>query len=268
MPPLIQPFRPSTHHRASSAATAAIAGVLLWSCAAPCAFAEDAISPDRPDFTNGPDVMAPGRLQLETSGAWQRDASSRLRSTPTLLRLGLSHDVELRLETDGALRQSGTAASGRGDVAVGFKWQLQEGDGAQPGLGWLVSVQTPTGSGPFKGQGLRPAVNFLAQWSLPAGLSLGTMAGAFVERNDEGRRYTAALASASLGFPLGDKLHGFAELAAQQLAAGRNGGDVVTAGSGLAWQLTEDAQLDAAVFRGLNRRTPDWIWTLGLSLRF
>ena len=94
------------------------------------------------------------------------------------------------------------------------------------------------------------------------------MAGAFVDRNDADQRYTAALMSASVGVPLGEKLHGFAEVAGQQIASARNGGNVVTAGTGLAWQLTSDAQLDAAVFRGLNHNTPDRAWTVGLSLRF
>lgn len=232
------------------------------------AHADDAISPDRPDFTNGPDVMAVGRFQIETGGAWKKDGGTRLRSTPTLLRLGMGHELELRLETEGVLRQTHPGASGRGDLAVGFKWQMQDGDGARPGLGWLFAVQTPTGSGAFKGHGPRPALSLLAQWELPGGYALGTMAGAFVDRNDADQRYTAALASASLGIPLGGKLHGFAEIAGQQLASSRNGGNVVTAGTGLAWQLTNDAQLDAAVFRGLNRHTPDWASTVGLSLRF
>lgn len=232
------------------------------------AHAEDAISPDRPDFTNGPDVMAAGRLQLETSGAWQREASMRLRSTPTLLRLGVGHDLELRLATDGALQQRPPRVSGRGDLAVGLKGQLQDGDDTRPGLGWLLEVQTPTGSGPFKGQGLRPALSLLAQWQLPAGYSLGTMAGLVTGRNDAGQRYTAAVLSASLGIPLGDRLRGFAEIAGQQLASRRNGGKVVMAGTGLAWQLSPDAEIDAAAFRGLNHDTPDWVGTLGLSLRF
>jgi hypothetical protein len=244
----------------------ALPSMLLCACMA--AQADDAISPDRPDFTNGPDVVAMGRFQIETSGAWQRDGSTRLRSTPTLLRLGIGRDLELRLETDGLLRQRDPAARGRGDLATGFKWQLQDGDENRPGLGWLMEVKTPTGSGDFKGRGVRPALSFLAQWELPAGWSLGTMAGVVTDRNDADRRYTAGVLSASLGIPVSDKLHGFAEVAGQQLASRRNGGNVVTLGTGLAWQVTDDAQLDSAVFRGLNRDTPDWAWTVGLSLRF
>jgi hypothetical protein len=241
---------------------------MVLCCACWAAHADDAISPDRPDFTNGPDVLAAGRVQLETSGAWQRDGAGRLRSTPTLLRLGVGHDLELRLDTQGALRQRDPRASGRADLGLGFKWQLQDGDGERPGLGWLFEVMTPSGSGPFKGQGLRPALSFLAQCELPAGWSLGTMAGLFVEHNDAGQRYTAGLLSASLGIPLGERLHGFAEIAGQQLTSVRNGGNVVTAGTGVAWQVSNDTQLDGAVFRGLNRHTPDWAWTVGLSLRF
>ena len=236
------------------------------------AHADDAISPDRPDFTNGPDVMAKGRFQVETSGAWQRDKvdgqTTRLRATPTLLRLGLGNDLELRLDTSGWQHQSNPSATGRGDFGLGAKWQLQDGDESKPGLGLLLDVLTPSGSGVFKGHGLRPALSFLAQWQLSKGYSIGTMTGLLVERNDADQRYTGALASASLGIPLGEKLHAFAELAAQQIASSRNGGNVVTAGTGVAWQLTDDAQLDTAVFRGVNRNTPDWAWTVGLSLRF
>ncbi|KQV48229.1 hypothetical protein ASC95_19960 [Pelomonas sp. Root1217] len=239
--------------------------LLLAACAAAHA---DAISPDRPDFTNGPDVVAAGRFQVESSGAWQRDASTRLRSTPTLLRLGVGHELELRLDSDGALRQRNPDASGRGDLGLGFKWQLQDGDEGKPGLGVLVDVKTPSGSGVFKGHGLRPGLSFLAQWELPSGYSFGAMAGVVTDRNDTDQRYTAALLSASLGIPVSEKLHGFAEIAGQQLASARNGGNVITAGTGLAWQVSNDAQLDAAVFRGLNHNTPDWAWTVGLSLRF
>ncbi|MBI3347968.1 MAG: transporter [Burkholderiales bacterium] len=243
---------------------------LLSACMA--AQADDAISPDRPDFTNGPDVLAAGRFQIETSGAWQRDkadgATTRLRSTPTLLRLGVGHDLELRLDSTGALRQREPDASGRGDLGLGFKWLMQDGDENRPGLALLFDLQTPTGSGPFKGRGLRPSLNFLAQWQLPAGYTLGTMAGLITARNDADQRYTAGVLSASLGIPLGETLHGFAEIAGQQLASARNGGNVVTAGTGVAWQVTNDVQLDTAVFRGLNRTTPDWAWTVGLSLRF
>lgn len=232
------------------------------------AHADGAIAPDRPDFTNGPDVLPAGRLQLETSGAWQREGATRLRSTPTLLRLGVGQGLELRLETDGALRQREPTASGRGDLSLGAKWQWQDGDEGRPGLGWLLAAESPSGSGDFKGRGWRPALSLLAQWELPAGYSVGAMAGLTMDRNDADRRFPAAVLSASFGFPVAEGVRGFAEVAGQQLASARHGGRVVTAGTGLAWQWRYDVQLDTAVFRGLTRTTPDWAWTLGLSLRF
>lgn len=247
----------------------------LFTLAPTGAHADDAISTDRPDFTESPEVLDAGRFQLETSGAWQRQKTggltTRLRSTPTLVRLGLGHDLELRLETDGWLRQSGDAqptTSGRADASVGVKWQFDEGGDGRPALAWLLHLDTPSGSGAFKGHGLRPSLRLAAEWELPAGLSLGAMAGVLTDRNEDDRRYTAGVASASLSIPLAESLRTFAELAAQQIASDRNGGKVLTAGTGLAWQLSRDVQADVAVFRGLNRNTPDWAWTVGLSLRF
>lgn len=248
--------------------------LMLFGLAGP-ALAEDAISTDRPDFTESPEVLDAGRFQLETSGAWQKQKSggqtTRLRSTPTLLRLGVGHDLELRLETEGALRQTGTSqpsGSGRGDASLGVKWQVSEGGDGRPTLAWLLHVDTPSGSGDFKGHGLRPSVRIAAEWELPAGLSLGVMGGVLTDRNADDQRYTAALASASLAIPLNETLRTFVELAAEQLASSRDGGKVLTAGTGLAWLLSRNAQLDVALTRGLNRNTPDWSGTVGLSLRF
>lgn len=228
------------------------------------ALADEGISPDRPDFTNGPEVIAAGRLQLETSGAWQRDGATRQRATPTLLRLGLGHALELRLESEGLLRQRAPLARGRGDMSVGLKWKQSDASDDGPALGWLLQLATPTGSGDFKGRGMRPAAALLAAWELPRGYSLGTMAGLVSDRDESGRRYTGAMLSASLGLPLG----GFVEAAAQRLAPARHGGNVVTLGTGLTWQLGSNARLDAAIFRGLSRPAPDWAGTVGVSLRF
>ena len=241
------------------------------------ACAEGGIATDRPDFTESPEVVAAGTFQIETSVAWQRDkaggTTTRLRSTPTLLRLGIGHELELRLETDGWLHQSdGTAPAirGRADTAVGVKWQVWDAEetGGQPSLGWLLHVDTPSGSGPFKGQGLRPSLRLAVEWALPAGWSLGTMAGIFTSRDDNNQRYSAAVASASLAIPINESWHTFAELGVPQWAGARHGGKVVTLNTGLAYLVSPDLQLDAAVFRGVNKNAPDWAWTVGVSARF
>lgn len=242
--------------------------------------AEEAIATDRPDFVESSKVVGKGRIQLETSFALERDARDgnrdRTYTTPTLLRLGVSDSLELRLETDGIVRlrrdDAGVRTSQRGyaDASFGLKWHAQDGDEAthRPGIAWLMHVDADTGSRAFRGHGLRPSLRMVAEWELPSGYSVGVMPGVSMERNDIGRRYAAGILAAVVGKTLTERSRGFVELAGQQFASAENGGNLVTLDVGFAYLLTDSVQIDTAVSRGLNNRTPDRGWTLGLSVRF
>lgn len=242
--------------------------------------AEEPIATDRPDVVESSDVVGRGRFQIETSLAFERDKSgdirSRVRSTPTLLRIGVNDTWELRLETDGRLRSTvddtagRTRDSGYADVALGFKWHMQDGDEAtgRPGIAWLVHIDVDSGSAPFRGQGLRPSVRMVAEWELPNDIAVGVMPGLFADRNTDGKRFVGGILAAVASKSLTERLRGFAEVAASQLASTRNGGNVVTFDAGLAYLLTKDMQLDVAVARGLTKSTPDFAWTVGWSARF
>jgi len=137
----------------------------LFAGAASSQAAEEAIATDRPDFVESSDVVGPGRFQIETSVAYERDeaegARTRLYSTPTLLRIGVSETIELRLETDGALRlrtrDAGVETKERGyaDLSIGAKWHMQDGDEAtgKPGIAWLLHADADSGSRAFRGKG-------------------------------------------------------------------------------------------------------------------
>ena len=106
----------------------------------PVGFAAEDLSTDRPDFVESSDVLDAGRFQLELGLSFERDREggvrSRGRSTPALLRIGLGHSLEARIETDGLLRASSTDSSthlgtrdhGAADVALGLKWHTSDGD--------------------------------------------------------------------------------------------------------------------------------------------
>ena len=254
---------------------------LLLALAGHLAQAGDAISSDRPDIADSPDVVGRGRLQLELglAGDTSKIEGQRLRSlsTPFLLRFGLSEDWELRLDGDG--RQSSHAsnapgATGWGDLGLGAKWHLNDGNGdgegskGMPALGLLGHLTFATGSGGFRGRGTRPELDLALGWELPQGFDLSVMPGLYRDRNDAGQSYTGGVLAVSLGKSFSERLQGFIELAGQKLAASKNGGKVLTLATGLTYQLTPDLQLDAAVFRGLNKQSPDWQWTTGLSTRF
>jgi hypothetical protein len=242
--------------------------------------AEDAIATDRPDFVESSDVVGKGRLQIETSVAVERDSRdgvrSRLYSTPTLLRMGVSETVELRLETDGLLDQrvdeAGVRTSERGvaDLSIGAKWHVQEGDeeGLRPGIAWLLHVDADSGSRAFRGQGWRPSLRLVAEWEFAGGYSAGVMPGLFIERNDLGERYVGGILAAVAGKSFTDQTRGFVELSGQQLASSKNGGNVVTFDLGLAYLVSRSMQVDTAVSWGLNKNTPDISWIAGFSVRF
>jgi hypothetical protein len=258
-----------------------VALALTALCLAPSVWAaEEPIVTDRPDFVESSDVVGKGRFQIETSLAFERNKvgglSTRTRSTPTLLRIGTGEDWELRLETDGKLRerqsQGGISSTERGwaDVALGVKWHQQDGDEAsgRPGMGWLFHVDLDSGSAAFKGQGLRPSLRFVAEWEMPGGWTAGVMPGVFWDRNDEGKRFAGGILAGVLGKSFNERTRGFVELSAQRITTQRNGGNVLSFDTGAAYLLTNDVQLDAALSRGLNKNTPDWSFTVGLSARY
>lgn len=241
---------------------------------------EEPIATDRPDFVESSDVVGKGRFQIETSLAWERDRAgsvkTRLASTPTLLRIGLGETWELRFETDGRLRlrteDSGMTTRERGwsDLSMGLKWHQRDGDeeAGTPGLGWLVHLDMDSGSGAFRGQGVRPSLRFVAEWEFAGGWSAGVMPGIYRDRDEDGRHFTGAILAAVVGKSLTEQLRGFVEVSGQQLASQRHGGSVVTLDAGLAYLLDRNLQVDVALSRGINKNAPDLAWTMGLSARF
>ena len=238
--------------------------------AAADAHAGDPIATDRPDFVESSNTVGQGRFQIETSVAWERDGDARLFSTPTLFRLGISPNWELRLESDGWMRASvdGDHGTGLADVAIGAKYHVAGSEDRGPSLGWLVHADLPSGAAGFRGHGVRPSLRFVAEWELEGGYSLGLMPGLAYQSDDTGRRYTAGIFGVVVGKSWNDRFRTFAELALPQIASGADGGTVATLDLGGAWLVNDDVQLDLAYSGGLNRYTPDHALTLGVSVRF
>lgn len=130
----------------------------------------DPIATDRPDFVESGQVVGKGRFQFETGLNYDRSKADGITakslSNSALLRFGFGETWEFRIETDGFIRAttSGLGVSnsqnGFGDTALGFKWQMQDGDDAsgRPAIAWLVHADMASGSKEFRGQGTRPSV--------------------------------------------------------------------------------------------------------------
>lgn len=260
---------------------------LLTSCSLSCllwaayglAQAEDVISTDRPGTTESSTVVAPGRFQVEWGYAQARESKdaprSRTHTTPLLLRIGLTERMELRVETDGPTREKtwgpdgAVTSKGTSDLALGLKWRMapsSDSDDA-PSTAWLFHVDAPTGSSPFREQGLRPSARYVAEWEWGA-WSLSAMPGLYISHNDNNQRYMGGMFAASLSRKVNDRTHAFVEISADQLASRKNGGNQVSVSAGVAYVLTPRVQVDLAVSKGLSEAAPKQQWTTGVSVLF
>ena len=240
---------------------------------------DDGIVTDRPDFVESSRVVGLDRLQVETSVLAERarpeGARVRTVSTPTLLRYGVNDTVELRLETDGRMIErmtpaggdGGATTSGHADTSLGVKWHVLDDAPGMPSVGVLLHADLPSGSPAFRGAGIRPSLRLAAEWELPAGMSVGVMPGAGVERSDAGARYRYGIFGVVVGKELAPALRGFVEVAAPRIARAADGGTVATFDAGGAWLVSPRWQVDAMMSFGLNRRTPDVALTAGLSFK-
>ncbi|MHA4870430.1 transporter [Duganella sp. PWIR1] len=240
---------------------------------------KDQIVTDRPDFVESSNVVGAGRFQIETSFALERDKANggkqRTYSTPTLLRFGLSDNWEARIETDGRMRVvtddpggGRQTDNGYADVSLGVKWHMADADGSLPSMGVLAHLDLDSGTAAFRAPGKGGSLRLAAEWELPGDLGLGVMPGLAWQRDDNGARYTSAIFGVVLGKEWNERFRSFIEYSAPQIARGRHGGTVTTFDVGAAYLLTDLVQVDSALSRGLNRNTPDWSWTVGLSIKF
>lgn len=249
------------------------AGSVLLSQAAVAGGTDDIVT-DRPDFVESSNVVGKGRVQVEASVAFERNDADgnrdRISTTPTLIRVGVTDTVELRVETDGrtVARSANGSVRGMSDLAIGAKWHLADANGNSPSLALLAHVDLASGSAAFRGDGRRPSLRVAAEWELPNEMSLGLMPGVIVDKDTEGRRFTAGIFGVVVGKSWTDKFRTFAEVSMPQIAGTSHGGVQTAIDIGAAYLISNQVQIDTAVARGLNNNTADLGWTFGLSVKF
>lgn len=273
-----------SHRPALSAARhgAMLTAPLLALCLPLGALAEEPLSTDRPDFVESSDVVGKGRYQFETGFATERNKADgvkeRVTSTPTMLRIGLNDTWEFRVASDGILRLRSedtatgitTRERGYGDLDLGVKWHTQDGNAetGAPAMAWLLHAEFETGSRAFRGDGVRPSLRVVAEWELPNDWSVGVMPGLFVDKNEDGDRYVGGIAAVTVGKSWTDRFKTFFELAGQQLASRKNGGNIATWDTGATYLITNDVQVDVSFSWAATKETPDFAWGVGLAVRF
>lgn len=213
-------------------------------------------------------------MQREDAG----DQRTRTVSAPTLLRLGVTDTLELRLESDTRMRtrdtnlatQATVYENGYADIAVGLKWQMRKADPEQgtPGIGWVLQAELPSGSRAFRDRGVRPAILGALQWELPGDTELSLNAGAKYDNDDTAGRFVSGTLGAGVSKGFTDRMSVAVEIVAEDIRRRKYGGTVVIADVAVMYLLTPSLQLDALVGHGLTSDAPKYVFTVGVSARF
>ncbi len=228
--------------------------------------AQAPIAPDRPDAAEGAAVVGRGVFQIEAGLATERErGGERSRSTPTMFRLGVSEEVELRLETEGWT--SAGKQRGMGDSALSAKWNFLDEDKSGVSMAVIGGVTFPSGAKAFRGEGSRPFLLLATEWELGKEWSLSVMPG-LVRDRDDGKSFSTGVLAISLDHGWTEQVHSFVELSSPRLASAEHGGNQLSINVGATYLVSKDWQVDAAVFHGLNQRTAQNFFTVGFSTRF
>jgi hypothetical protein len=225
---------------------------------------------DRPDFTESPTTVPPGRVMLETGYTNTRLGENKVHTIgEVLLRYGIVRNWELRIGLNSytiVKTEGEDDVEGLEDTSLGLKIRFLENKRAVPELACILSTGLPTGSSNFRISRWQPAAVLAAGWDVQSVFSIGVNLGFSSLVVDE-ERIDQVRGSLALGLPLGDRWSVFGEWFG--LSLDREGGsDLHYLDSGVTLLATPDLQFDFRVGYGLNGIDPDDFIGVGAVIRW
>jgi len=259
-----------------------LAAVALFALALPLAAQDfsglnEPINPDRPDFTEGTGLMAPGHFQVEGGYTYARTGSAKGSSLgEVLLRYGVDDRWEARLGLnsydwiDTGIRGE-NRISGFEDPFVEVKVRLNEADSNRrapsvPAMALLLQTTLPVGSRDLTSDKWQPSAILAFNWDFTDRLSLGANAGDSYAA-DGNERFNQLFFSLSAGYSINDRLSAFLEGYGFSKESA-DGSSTQYLDTGLAWLVSNDLSLDVRVGAGLDDPHPNWYAGMGASIRF
>ena len=234
---------------------------------------------DRPDFTEGPQTVQPGRVQAELGYTYTEDdeAGSEFEShslPELLLRVGLLDDLELRIAWAGYIREktdttsTNTDIDGVSDLSIGFKHSMYKQDQFWMDFSIIGEIEVPTGSNDITSDEVTPALKLL--WAKDLNDTFGIAGNVnFVSAVADGDRFFEIQSSETLGIGLSETVGFYLEHFGLYPAEST---DVSTTthfiNGGFTYLVHEDLQLDARVGRGLNDAADDLFAGAGVTVRY
>ena len=243
--------------------------ILAWhtnaaAAAEGCTQPSEHIETDRPDTTNSSVVVPVGSLQNENgANVSRRNGADIFDGTNSRWRLGIAPCFEVLIDLPnyvGTFR--GAGASGFGNVAPAFKWQISPVPGKFD-LSMTVGAGLPTGALAIAGPGVQPYLQFPWSVEIGNGWAITGMVTNFFAPEDPVNKYSNQ-STVVIEKSFGERSFLFVEYVGDFPL---NGGTGQLINSGGGYRITDTQQIDFHVAFGLNRNSPNYIFGLGYSFR-
>jgi hypothetical protein len=234
---------------------------------------DDAIDPDRPDFTEGTGIVPLGRVQVETGVTYSRVDEERTTALgEVLVRVPLSKRVEARIGVGSYdwIHRNGPGSQGYEDPLLGMKVRLNQDTDPQtpwrPEVALLFLTTIPVGGHDLTADAWQPTAKLSLGWELTKRFSLSSNLN-LSDLSDGSRRFSQVAVSLSAGYSLTERLDSFFEVFAFSREAAV-GPSTRHADTGVAYAVTGNLKLDLRVGLGRNDAQPDYFVGTGAAFRW
>ena len=234
--------------------------------AAAPAGASDAVTPDRPGFTNGSDVVPKGRVQVEggvTRNTYPAGGGHATDAPETLIRTGLSDTTELRVTLPNYLWPS-SGASGFSDGAVGLRYKFYQSKDGNTKFAFTPSLSVPIKSAVTTSGHVDPI--FLLSGQTTSGARWGISSNLILSYPTlNGGRLANYTATAQVTYALSGPLSVFGDIYDNGVSGSL---PAPIADGGFTYKVANNAQLDIETGRGLGGTAPTQFYGGGVAVRF
>lgn len=223
------------------------------------------LSADRPDATESPITVEPGRYQVESTlwGFSRNDSLTTWTVAETNFKAGLTRNSDLQLVLRPWIHEE-AGGEGLGDIDVRFKINLWGNDGGRTAGALMPFITLPSRSEVSGGE-WEGGVIFPVLLELTEHLSLGVQAQVGRIWNEADRSHDSDFGhTLVLGWSSLDKLGAFIEYVG---AAGDHRYQASLFG-GITYATSEDVQWDLAIGCGITDAADDLSFIQGVTFRF
>lgn len=225
--------------------------------------------PDRPEFTATSTLVGAGFVEFEDGFTIGNEGSAYTFSGPeTMMRVGLSKRVELRLDGDGFLADWTAGAKpmkGRSDFETSVKTGLFGQKRFRPSVSIITSVSIPAGSAYFSSNGYDPTVKLAWDKDLVKGFAIGGNLDLGSITTPEGRVSQRAMSwsvsrDLGAGFGLFGEVYDVSALVAGNPSLWSGDGGITRAIGG-------NVEIDLRAGRRFNDVESNWCFGAGIAIR-